>query len=254
MIFMTIKTPKEIEIMTEGGRRLGAVLRALETAVQKGVTTKALDRLAYSEIVATGAKPAFLNYRPAGAKEVYPYTLCASVNDVIVHGQPSNYALKEGDIISLDLGLIYKGYYLDAAVTVGVGTISKEAKKLLAATEQALASGITAARIGKTLGDVGFAIERVVSKNGFSVADNLVGHGIGKELHEDPAVFNFGKKGDGEEIVEGMVIAIEPMVCAGRGAVKIAKDDSFMTLDRSLAAHFEHTVAITKDGPKILTK
>lgn len=249
-----IKTPKEIEIMAEGGKRLAEVLRALEREVAVGVTTLHLDRVAYQMIHRLGAKPAFLHYRPAGAKKPYPYTLCASINDTVVHGQPSDYAIQDGDLVKLDLGLIYHDFYLDSAITVPAGNISRDAKKLIAATRDALAVGIMEAYVGKTLGDVGYAIEAVARKNKFAVAEGLVGHGIGRSLHEDPTVFNFGKRGDGETLEAGMVLAIEPMIVAGRGATFTRRDDSFATRDGSLAAHFEHTVAITPEGPKILTE
>jgi methionyl aminopeptidase len=258
---ITIKTPAEIEIMAEGGKRLAEVLRALESEVAIGVTTKHLDRVAYQMIHKLGAKPAFLHYRPAGARREYPYTLCASLNDVVVHGQPSDYALADGDLIKLDLGLIYKGLYLDSAITVLVGRDSdlkqnRDAKKLIAATQEALAAGIAEALPGNTIGDIGAAIEAVVRRAKFSVAEGLIGHGIGRELHEDPAVFNFGKRGGGEPLEEGMTLAIEPMVVASAksGATVVRRDDSYATRDGSLAAHFEHTVAITAEGPRILTR
>jgi methionyl aminopeptidase len=249
------KTPEEIEIMAEGGRRLAEVLRALKQEVAVGVTTKHLDRVAYQMIHKLGAKPAFLRYRPAGARKAYPYTLCASLNETVVHGQPSEYALREGDIVKLDLGLIYKGFYLDSAITVPAGEPNREVRRLIAATEEALAAGIGEARAGRTLGDIGHAIESVVVWNNFSVAEGLIGHGIGRALHEDPPVFNFGRRGDGEPLEEGLVIAIEPMVIAGPdGATVTRKDESFASRDGSFAAHFEHTVAITARGPRILTK
>lgn len=255
---LELKTPAEIEVMAEGGKRLAEVLRALEKEVAPGITTKQLDRAAYQLIHKLGAKPAFLRYRPAGAKKAYPYTLCASVNDVVVHGQPSDYALAAGDIIKLDLGLIYKGFYLDSAITVPVGasaSLGREAKKLIAATREALDAAIEEAYLGKTLGDIGYAIGKVIKRNKFMVAEGLIGHGIGRSLHEDPAVFNFGKPGDGEPLEAGMVIAIEPMVVASSksGATTTRPDDSYATRDGSLAAHFEHTVAVTKEGPRILT-
>jgi methionyl aminopeptidase len=251
---ITLKSPEEIGMMAEGGKILGMVLRELEAAVRIGVSTKALDAMAYKLILDAGAKPAFLHYRPTGAAHGYPATLCASVNDGIVHGLPSKRILQEGDILKLDLGLRYKGFYSDAAVTVGVGKINTEAKDLIRATKAALAAGVNEARTGKTLGDIGFAIETIAKKNGFSVVEGLTGHGIGKALHEDPYVFNFGRRGDGETLKSGMVIAIEPMFAAGSGAIRELSDDSYVTMDGSLAAHFEHTVAITEKGPRILTK
>jgi len=251
---MELRTPKEIEVMAEGGRRLGVVLQRLKAEVRPGVTTLALDRVARALIVEGGDVPAFLNYRPAGARHAYPYTLCASVNNVVVHGQPSKYVLREGDIIKLDLGLKHEGFYLDAAITVGVGRVSAEAKKLIAVTEESLYAGIKEAKPGRTLGDIGYAIERVVRKNRFSVAEGLTGHGIGKSLHEEPTVYNFGDRGTGMKLVPGMVIAIEPMVTIGAGAIIQLNDEGYGTMDKTWAAHFEHTVAVTVDGPQILTK
>jgi methionyl aminopeptidase len=250
---MHLKTPEEIAIMAEGGQRLAEVLRRLADETRPGVTTKQLDRLAYQLIHRAKAKPAFLHYRPTGASHAYPYTLCTSLNDVVVHGQPSGRVIAEGDLVKLDLGLRYKGFYADAALTVGVGKLDRRARKILAATEEALRAAIEAAKPGRTTGDIGAAIEKVVRKNKFAVAQGLTGHGIGRSLHEDPTVFNFGRPGKGEELLPGMVIAIEPMVVAGDGALKQLLDESWGTADGSLAAHFEHTVAITKDGPRILT-
>lgn len=251
---INLKSSEEIEIMTEGGKRLAAVLRKLTAAVRAGMTTADIDKIAYDFITSAGDKPSFLNYRPAGAAKAYPATLCASINDVVVHGLPSDYVVKDGDLVKLDLGLIHKGFHLDAARTVGVGNITPEAKRLVAVTRKALDAGVKEAKPGNTLGDVGFAIESVVRKAGYSIAQGLTGHGVGRSLHEDPAVFNFGRRGQGEEIEEGMVIAIEPMVNVGRGAIKQLKDDSYATRDGSLSAHFENTIAITKKGPRILTE
>jgi len=249
-----LKSPEEIEIMAEGGKHLAAVLRKLEESVRAGMTTAEIDRMAYGLITGFGDKPSFLNYRPEGARHAYPATICASVNDVVVHGLPSDYVVKEGDLVKLDLGLIHRGFHLDAARTVPIGKIAPEAKRLIVATRKALEVGIKEAKPGHTLGDVGFAIHGVAEKAGFSIAQGLTGHGIGQSLHEDPAVFNFGRRGQGEEIVEGMVIAIEPMVNAGGGSIKQLKDDSYATQDGSLSAHFENTVAITKKGPRVLTE
>jgi methionyl aminopeptidase len=251
---MELKTAAQIETMAEGGRRLAAVLAQLRAAVHPGITTLALDRIAHDLIVKGGDMPNFLHYRPAGAKKAYPYTLCASVNNVVVHGQPSGYVLKDGDVVKLDLGLRHRGLNLDSAITVGVGSVTKLAGKLLSVTEESLYAGIGQAEVGKTLGDIGWAIERVIGKNKFSVVDGLTGHGIGRELHEEPTVFNFGERKTGMRLVEGLVIAIEPMVATGRGAIMQLPDESYGTVDGSLTAQFEHTVAITADGPRILTK
>ena len=248
-----LKTSEEIGIMAEGGHILGMILRELKDAARIGVTTKELDAIAYKMILRAGAKPAFLNYRPVGAIHGYPATLCASVNDGVVHGLPSKRALQEGDILKLDLGLRYKGFYCDAAVSVGIGKIDTETKNLMKVTETALAAGIREARVGKTLGDIGFAIETIAKKNGFSVAEGLTGHGIGKALHEDPYVLNFGRRGDGEPLKNGMVLAIEPMFTAGSGTIRELPDGSYVTKDGLLSAHFEHMVAIIEKGPRILT-
>lgn len=239
--------------MAEAGRRLAEVLRTLAHEARAGMTTRTLDRMAYQLIHKAGAKPAFLHYRPAGAERAYPYTLCASVNTVVVHGQPSGYILQEGDLLKLDLGLVYKGFFSDAAVTVGIGPVSRAAQRLMAATEAALAAGVKEAAAGHTLGDIGSAIAAIAKKNKCSVADGLTGHGIGRALHEEPTVWNTGRKGEGGVLREGMVLAIEPMFTAGKPAIKQVRDESWATADDSLAAHFEHTVAITKNGPLVLT-
>jgi methionyl aminopeptidase len=251
---MFIKTSAEIEVMAEGGRRLASVLRKLGVSVRVGMTTRELDALAYRLITDFGCKPSFLNYRPAGAAKAYPATLCTSINDVVVHGLPSDYVVKDGELVKLDLGLIYRGFHVDAARTVPVGNISPEAKRLMIVTRKALDAGIKEAKLGHTLGDIGFAIQDVVRKAGYSVARGLTGHGIGRSLHEDPTVYNFGRRGQGEELEEGTVIAIEPMVNIGGGDIKQLKDDSYATRDGSLSAHFENTVAITKKGPRVLTE
>ncbi len=250
---MTPKTPEELKLMAEGGRRLARVLRAVAAAAKPGMRTIELDHLAYDLITKGGDKPAFLGYRPGGAGKPYPATLCASVNDGIVHGLPSNYILMDGDLLKLDLGLIHEKLYLDSAISVGIGKLTNEAKKLIAVTEKALTLGIAAAKAGNTLGDIGHAVQSYVEKNGFSVIRSLTGHGIGKKLHEDPHVYNFGKPGEGETLVPGMTIAIEPMVAAGRYELKQLKDDSFVTKDGSLGAHFEHTVVVTDRGARVLT-
>ncbi len=240
--------------MAEGGRILGGILLELEHMAQVGISTKELDDVAYEMIMSAHAKPAFLNYRPTGAKRGYPATLCASLNDGIVHGLPSKRLLRSGDILKLDLGLRYKGFYSDAAITVGIGRISNELKNLIATTKTALDSSIKEIKIGKTFGDIGFAIMQTAKKNGFSIAEGLTGHGIGKGLHEDPYVLNFGEHGKGEVLEEGMVFAIEPMFIAGNGAIRELLDGSYAAKDGSYAAHFEHTVAVTKKGARILTQ
>ncbi len=254
----TLKSAAEIEIMAEGGRILAAVLKSVQSETRVGVTTKHLDTLSRELIKKSGALPAFLGYRSVGSKKPFPATLCISINEVVVHGLPSKREIKEGDIVKLDLGLKYRGFYLDSAVTVPVGKISSGANKLISVTKKALDLAIREAKPGKTLGHIGHAVQSYVEKNGFSVVRSLTGHGIGRGLHEDPSVFNFGKPGTGDEVVPGMVLAIEPMVAMSHppegGRIKQLSDDSFAIADGSLSAHFEHTVAITKNGPRVLTE
>jgi len=243
-----IKSQKEIEAMREGGKMLAEVLGEIAKMAKIGVTTLELDRAAEALILAYGAKPAFKGY------EGFPYSLCASVNDVVVHGFPSNYRLQNGDIVGLDLGVLWKGYNTDMAVTVAVGEISFEAQRLLQVTKRALRLGIKKARHGITTGDLGNTIGRYIEDQGYGVVRNLCGHGIGKEVHEDPQVPNYGQRHKGVKLQEGMVICIEPMVTVGDYNLKKAKDGyGFATKDGKLAAHFEHTVVITKDGCKIIT-
>ena len=250
---VSLKSKEEVEAMAEGGKRLARVLAVTASRVKKGIKTAELDEAAFEFIKQEGCAPAFLGYTPGGAAKPYPATLCVSVNECVVHGLPSKYKVKDGDIVKLDLGLVFEGLYLDSAVSVGVGNMAPQAASLIATTEEALRRGIAKAAVGNTLGDIGWAIQECVKSAGFSVADLLTGHGIGRHLHEDPYVYNKGERGQGMSLVEGMVIAIEPMVAAGNGKVKQLSDDSFVTADGSLSAHFEHTVAITAGGPRVLT-
>src|SRR3989338_583525 len=210
-----IKSPVEIEIMAEAGEKLARVLDFLAKNVKAGMKTNELDEIAFKMIKEAGCEPAFLNYRPSGAKKAYPATACVSVNEVVVHGVPSNYIIKDGDIVKIDLGLKHKGFCADSAVSVGIGAIGIKNRRLIETTKKAMELGINEARPGNTLGDIGFAIEHHVKSNGFSIVDLLTGHGIGRELHEEPYVYNFGEKGVGERLKVGMVIAIEPMVAIG---------------------------------------
>jgi len=246
---ISIKTDEEIKIMAEAGRILAEVMQELKKMAKPGITTLDLDRAAEALVLSRGAKPAFKRY------DNFPYSLCASINEVVVHGFPSEYVLKEGDIVGLDLGVLYKGYYSDMAITVAVGKVSYEAKRLLTVAKKAVKRGIKKIKIGNTTGDIGNTIQRYVEDQGFSVVRDLCGHGVGKELHEDPQIPNFGKRGGGEKLQEGMVICIEPMITAGDWHLKKTKDGyGFATKDSSLSAHFEHTIAITQTGPKILTE
>jgi len=251
---LVLKSPDEIEIMAEGGRRLAQILKTLREEVKVGITTLYLEKLSRKLIKDAEAEPAFLGYKPPGSRKFYPCSLCTSINEGVVHGIPSDYKIKDNDLVKLDLGIKYKGFYVDAALTVGVGDISPKAKKLIEVTREALSRGIAEAREEKTIGDIGSAIEGFVKSRGFSVVRSLTGHAIGRELHEDPVVLNFGRRGEGEKLEVGMALAIEPMVAIGSGDTNQLKDESFVTADGSLAAHFEHTVAVTEKGPRVLTR
>lgn len=242
-----LKNLQEIKILKEGGKLLAAIMAEISSQVKPGVTTGSLNIEAERLIRKAGASPAFLKYLG------FPASLCVSVNEVIVHGVPGFYVLKEGDIVSLDLGIRYKELITDMAVTLPVGEISEKAQKLITVTGEALWLAIDQALPGNSIGDIGFAIQNYVASQGFNVIKDLVGHGVGYEVHEEPEIFNFGERGAGPELKEGMVLAIEPMVSAGDWHIKQLKDGSFVTRDGSLAAHFEHTVAITKSGAEILT-
>jgi len=243
-----IKSPAEIEIMREAGRVVGRVLEAVSRAVKPGVSTASLDKQAEEMARQLGAVPAFKGYRG------YPYSLCCSVNEQVVHGFPGPAPLKEGDILSMDFGVILDGFYGDAATTVAVGATSKEAQALLTATKTSLEAGIAKCRLGNHLGDVSSAVQKVVEGAGFSVVRQFVGHGIGRGLHEEPQVPNFGQPDRGVRLKAGMVLAIEPMVNAGGFEVRILEDGwTAVTVDGKLSAHFEHTVAVTADGPRILS-
>lgn len=247
---MKFKTPEEIEIMREGGQILAQTLDALVNAVKPGIQTLELDRIARTMISERKAVPSFLNYNN------FPAALCVSVNEEIVHGLPSERTLKEGDLVKLDLGVYYKGFHTDSARSVVVGCQAHPTlRSLVAVTQEALDIGIHAAQPGKTLGDVGHAIHEYVRSQKLDVVRDLIGHGIGTELHEEPEVPNYGKPGKGPILQAGMVIAIEPMVVMGRPAITNGPDGySYITADKKPAAHIEHTVAITADGPVILTK
>ncbi|MDL1955976.1 MAG: type I methionyl aminopeptidase [Candidatus Desulfofervidus auxilii] len=245
-----LKAPWEIEKMRRSNAIVAEILAILKEAVKPGITTMELNELAEELCIKKGARPAFKGYRN------YPYSLCVSINEEVVHGLPSKKRyLQEGDIVSLDFGVFYDGYYGDAAITVPVGKISANAKRLLEVTENALYKGIEQAREGRRVLDISAAIQTYVESHGYSVVRQFVGHGIGRSLHEDPQVPNFGKPGKGAKLKVGMVLAIEPMVNEGTYEVEILPDGwTAVTKDRKLSAHFEHTVAITKNGPEILSK
>jgi methionyl aminopeptidase len=250
---ITLKSPREIEIMRRANVIVAEVLQELKRRVAPGVTTLDLDTIAEEMTLKRNAIPAFKGYSVAG--RVYPRCLCASINEEIVHGIPSNRVLREGDIVGLDYGVIYEGFYGDSALTVGVGKVSDEAQRLMDVTERSLYTGIEQLHEGKRLGDLGAAVQKVAESAGFSVVRSFVGHGIGKRLHEEPPVPNYGEPEHGLRLKEGMVLAIEPMVNVGGHEVEIKEDGwTAVTKDGSLAAHFEHSVAVTKDGPFILSQ
>lgn len=243
-----LKSQKEIEKIRKSCQLVAQTLEALKELIKPGVTTEELDRFAEEFIRKRGGIPAFKGYRG------YPKTLCVSVNEEVVHGIPDKRRLKEGDIVSLDLGVVMDGYYGDAAITVAVGKVSELAKRLIRVTEEALYKGIEQARPGNRLTDISHAIQSHVEAAGFSVVREFVGHGIGRQLHEDPQVPNFGLPNRGPRLEAGMVLAIEPMVNAGTWQVRVTENGwTVVTADGGLSAHFEHTVAITSSGPEILT-
>jgi methionyl aminopeptidase len=243
------KSAAEIRKMRESGRIVRQVLNAVREMVVPGVTTMELERVAEKKIQELGAKPAFKGYYD------YPCVLCTSVNDQIVHGIPSEKrVLKEGDIVSIDCGVVLDGFYGDAAITVPVGKVAPETQKLLEVTKASLERAIEQVKIGNTIGDIGAAVQELVEENGFSVVRDFVGHGIGTRLHEDPQVPNYGTKGTLTKLKEGMVLAIEPMVNAGKPGARVLEDKwTAVTEDGSFSAHFEHCIAVTKDGPLVLT-
>mgnify|MGYP001589973788 FL=1 len=244
----------EIGKIAESGKILAEVLNKIAQEAKIGASLEYLDGLAFKFIKEAGAEPAFLGYRPDGANRPYGATICASINDAIVHGFPGDYKLKNGDILKIDCGVKYQGFYSDSAITIGIGNISKEAEFLIRTTKNALEEAINIAIIGNHLGDIGFTINKIVKKAGFKIVKGLTGHGIGLKLHEDPIIYNFGKKRQGLELKAGMVLAIEPMVSIGSDNIIQKPDESWATADKSLSAHFEHTVAVMKNRAEILTK
>ena len=242
------KTPEEIEKMAASGSILARCLQMLRSKARPGVTTGDLDEAAERFIRSQGAEPAFKGYRG------FPGSICASPNSMIVHGIPGDYKLGRGDILSIDVGVVLDGWVSDAAVTIPVGAVSPIATRLMKTTRDALFEAVERARPGNHLGDVSHAVQRRVEHDGFSIVRALVGHGVGRDMHEDPQIPNHGTPGTGPELEEGMVLAIEPMVNAGQEPIRMGSDNwSVYSLDGSLAAHFEHTVAVTAEGPRILT-
>lgn len=253
---VTIKKPNEIEILRTGGQFLAKAIAETAKYVKPGISTKELDAIFEKEVRKLGASPAFLGYRPEGVKNPFPASLCTSINDVVVHGIPrTDEVLKEGDIITLDGGLVYGGLFTDHAVTVPVGKISNEARQLIEATKNSLNAAIKSVRAGAYTGDIGAAIEKYVKPYKYGIVRELAGHGVGYKVHEDPYVPNYGKPGTGTKLAAGMVLAIEPMLNAGTRFVAFSRDGyTVTTKDHNLAAHFEHTIVVTEDGCEVLTK
>jgi methionyl aminopeptidase len=242
------KSPAEIEKMRAASQLVAQILDELAAMVEPGISTADLDRAAEQKVRAAGAEPAFKGYRG------YPATLCASANEQVIHGIPNRAPLKAGDIISLDMGVKLAGYFGDSAVTVPVGAVGEDVARLLRVTREALGKGIAQVCVGGRISDIGHAIQQHVEANGFSVVREFVGHGIGASLHEEPQIANYGEPGRGPRLAEGMTLAIEPMVNMGKPAVRVLPDGwTAVTKDGSLSAHFEHTVAVTKNGPDVLT-
>ncbi len=254
---ITIKTKEEIEILREGGKRLAFILQAVANEVKVGVSTVDLDNLARKLALEGGDEPAFLNYKPAGMKRSYPASLCVSINDAIVHGIPNEIPqiIKEGDIVSLDMGLKHKGLFTDSAITVPVGEVDETGRNLIADTKQALMEGIKVIKDGKYIRDISYAVERYVRPKRLGIVEELCGHGVGYKVHEDPYVPNYCLESKGEKLKTGMVLALEPML--NEGSKKIRLDDdgwTYRTADGKRSAHFEHTIVVTKDGAEILTQ
>jgi methionyl aminopeptidase len=242
------KSPEEIEAMARSGAILARCLQMLRSKARAGVTTLDLDDAAERFIRSQGAEPAFKGYRG------FPGSICSSPNSMIVHGIPGNYKLQRGDILSIDVGVVLDGWVSDAAVTVPIGPVSPIATRLMQTTRESLFEAVEQVRLGNHLGDISAAVQRKVEADGFAVVRSLVGHGVGREMHEDPQIPNYGDPGTGPELEEGMVLAIEPMTTAGEDGIRVGSDNwSVYSSDGSLACHFEHTVAVTAEGPRILT-
>ncbi|HRY31231.1 MAG TPA: type I methionyl aminopeptidase [Candidatus Paceibacterota bacterium] len=252
-----LKTKEEIAKLRIAGRKLAKVLKETAKLVKPGVKSFDLNNFAHQMIIKMGCRPSFLNYKPTGVRRPFPASICLSINDEIVHGIPneSEKEIKTGDVVKVDIGLVDDGLFVDSATTVIVGDAPKEVRELVSRTKEALNTAIKQCRVGGHIGDVGAAVEKVAKRAGLSVAKELTGHGVGYAVHEAPYVPNSGRPGQGEKIENGLVIAIEPMLCLGRGDIMLARDGhTYKTRDGSLAAQFEHTIAVTEEGPIILTE
>lgn len=252
---ITLKTEDQLVLMRQAGKIVADVLRLLRDRVKPGVDTFSLDEEAFEYVARCNAKPAFKGYRVPGIKRAFPGTLCISINEEVVHGIPDrNRHLEEGDIVSFDMGVEYKGYYGDAACTYGVGSVSEKRRALMENTLESLHRALAVAREGSTLGDIGYAVESFLTPKGYGLVRDYAGHGIGRKLHEAPQVPNFGHPGSGITLKSGMTIAIEPMVMTGKETVVTGKDGwTVLTADRSDAAHFEHTILVCDNGSEVLT-
>jgi methionyl aminopeptidase len=248
-----LKTKDDIEKLSESGRILAIVLRKLKSLAKEGVSLLELNHEAHLILNEYGAKAAFFGYKPEGAEFGFPGYICASVNNQVVHGIPRDYKLKNGDVLKIDFGVDYKNMITDAALTVPIGNISPDVDKLIKTTKSSLEEAINVCKPGNHLGDIGWIIEKTVEENGFKIIRSLGGHGVGFELHEDPSVLNFGSKGTGMELVEGLVIAIEPITAITSREIFQDDDESFVTIDGGVSAHFEKTIAIIEGGCKVLT-
>lgn len=248
-----LKTQDDINKLAESGKILAFVLKELKRIAKKGVSLSELNNRAKEILDSYGAKAAFFGYKPGIEEEGFPGYICASVNEQAVHGVPNDYRLKDGDVLKIDFGVNYKNMITDAALTVSIGEISPKVDKLIKTTKLALEEAISVCKPGNHLGDIGWIIEKTVEENNFHVIKALGGHGVGFDLHEDPTILNYGEEGTGVELVEGMVVAIEPIISIGSGDIQQREDSSFATVDNSITAHFEKTLAITKNGCKVLT-
>lgn len=248
-----LKTAKDIAMLARSGEILSTILKKLCVETKEGISLNYLEQTAEKLFSGTGARPSFLNYQPGSGRQPFPARLCLSINEQVVHGLPSSYRLQSGDLLKIDLGVDYQGYFTDAAVTVAIGQSTIRVKRLMKTTYEALIFAIQECRPGKHLGDIGWVIEKTIKKAGFSPLKELTGHGVGFAVHENPLVLNYGVKGQGLKLKAGMVLALEPMACLGNGKITQLPDDSFATADSSLTAHFEQTVAITESGPIVLT-
>ena len=254
MAMIKIKSEKEVRAMADGGKILAEIMRRLEEMVAPGISGRELNKAAEGLVFKYGAKPSFKGYKAAASGRPFPAALCVSVNEQIVHAVPSDRKLEEGDIVSLDLGIFWRGFHSDMAVTLPVGEVSPEARRLLRAAKKALKRGIRKARPGAAFGDIGNAVQRHAESQGFSIVRDLCGHGIGREIHEEPQILNYGRRRKGEKIRKGMVFCIEPMLAAGSWKIKKSGDGfGFETADGSLSAHFEHTVAVAERSARVLT-